>query len=123
MDMVSASISIGVSPSSAVATTVGGCTQVAGSGAGTTGIVGVVVVLGIKVATPDDSSLLAPAIGNGDSDGSITDIGAIIELDCCCDEPLLLLLLLLPATVELATSVDSRFRNSSELTKSSSSLV
>jgi hypothetical protein len=121
--MVSASISTGVSPSSTVATTVGACTQVAGSGAGTTGIVAVVVVLGIKVATPDDSSLLAPAIGNGDSDGSITDIGAIIELDCCCDEPLLLLLLLLPATVELTTSVDSRFRNSSELTKSSSSLV
>jgi len=103
-----------------VATTVG-CTQVAGSGAGTTGIVDVVVVLGIKVATPGDSSLLTP--GNGDSDGSITDIGAIIEFDCCCDEPLLLLLLLLPATVELTTRVDSRFRSSSELTKSSSSLV
>jgi len=121
MDMVSASMSTGVSPSSTVVTTVGGCMQVVGSGAGTTGIVGVVVVLGIKVAIPDDSSLLVP--GNGDSDGSITDIGAIIELDCCCDEPLLLLLLLLPVMVELTTSVDSKFRSSSELTKSSSSLV
>lgn len=121
MDMVSASMSTGVSPSSTVATTVGGCTQVAGSGAGITGMVGVVVVLGIKVATPGDSSLLTP--GNGDNDGSITDIGAIIEFVCCCDEPLLLLLLLLPATVELTINVDSRFRSSSELTKSSSSLV
>lgn len=120
--MVSASMSTGVSASSTVATTVGGCTQVAGSGAGMTGIVGVVVVLGIKVATPGDSSLLVPA--NGDNDGSITDIGAIIEFDCCCcDEPLLLLLLLLPVTVELTIRVDSRFRSSSELTKSSSSLV
>lgn len=121
MDIVSASISSGVS-SSSEATIVGGCTQVAGSDGGTTVIAGVVVVLGIRVAIPGDSSLLV-ALGNGDSDGSITDIDAIIEFDCCCDEPLLLLLLLLPATVELTTSVDSRFRSSSELTKSSSSLV
>jgi len=80
MDIASASMSTGVSPSSTVATTVGGCIQVAGSAAGTTGITGVVVVLGIKVAC-GDSSLLTP--GNGDNDGNITDIGVIIEPDCC----------------------------------------
>lgn len=132
--MVSASMSTGVSPSSeTVATTIGGCTQVVGSGIDDmTGIAaGVVVVLGIRVATAGESSLFVP--GSGDSDGSITDMGPIIELDCCCcDElaspllvpPLLpLLLLSVVAMVELTTRVDSRLRNSSALAKSSSSLV
>lgn len=96
------SMSIGVSASRTVVTN-DGCVHVAGSVAGT-GIAGD-AVLGIRVATDDDSSLLA---GNGDRDGNTTDIGAIIELDC--DEP-----------VEF-TSVDSRLLSSS-LAKSSSSLV
>lgn len=125
--MVSASISTGVSPSSTVATIVDDCTQVVGSGIDIIGIAVGVVVLGIRVATPGDPSLFMP--GSGDSDGSITDIGPIIEPDCCCNAlppppppPPLLLLLLSVALVEV-TSVDSRLCNSSALAKSSSSLV
>lgn len=81
MEIASVSMSTGVSPSSTVATTVGGCTQVAGSGAGTTGIADVAVMLGNKAAT-GDSSLLT--LANGDNDGSNTDVGVIIETDCCC---------------------------------------
>lgn len=84
----------------------GGCVHVAGSVAGTTGIAGD-AVLGISVATDEDGSSLLVA-GNGDSDGSTTDIGPIIELDC--EEP-----------VEF-TIDDSRLLSSS-FAKSSSSLV
>lgn len=102
MDIDSLLMSIGVSPSSTVDTT-GGCTQVVGNAVGIIGMADD-VVLGIRVATED-----SPLPGKGESDGSITDIGAIIEFDC--DD----------VAFEVV-KVDSKLRSSS-LAKSSSSLV